>query len=111
MSTDINETLGISQTPGQPGNTNQPGKYSSLKNIAGILTVFAWISGALLFIVGIVSATSITSRYGESSGLSILIILLYLYLGVFIVIALLAQAGTLKVLIDIEENTRKTGSK
>jgi hypothetical protein len=114
MSTDINEALGVSSTPGQPGTAAQPGKYSSLKSIAGIIAVLAWITGAVIMIVGLVSIVSISRNsygYRDNSGQSILIFLAYLYMGVFIVISLLAQSGIIKVLIDIEENTRKANSK
>ena len=103
MSTDINDALGVSQTP----NTPQPAKYDSLKKIAGTIAVFAWITGGLIFLAGI-GLASVPNRYGGGGGgISILLILVYLYLGAFIVISLLAQAGIIKVLIDIEQNTRK----
>lgn len=108
MSSDINEALGVSSTPGQPDKAVQPGKYSSLKNIAGIIAVFAWISGGIIMIVGMASIADISRG---NSGQSILIFIAYLFMSVFIVISLLAQSGIIKVLVDIEENTRKANSK
>ena len=105
MSTDINETLGISGPSSSPQNPVQPDKYSSLKSIAGAISVFAWIAGAVIFIFGIFAGVKIR---GESAGMSALIMLLYSFMAAFIVITLLAQAGVIKVLIDIEKNTRKT---
>lgn len=105
MSTDVNETLGIPGPSSSPQNTVQPDKYSSLKSIAGAISVFAWIAGGLIFIIGITTGANIR---GESAGLSALIMLLYIFMAAFIVITLLAQAGVIKVLIDIEKNTRKT---
>ncbi len=111
MSTEINEAMGLSQTSGQSGNSNKPGKYAYLGKIAGLIAVFAWITGALIFLAGIGFASATTSSYGGNAGISILFILVYLYLGAFIIISLLAQAGIIKVLIDIEENTRKSSLK
>ena len=108
MNTNINEVLGVSSTQDQPGPATQPGKYSSLKSIASIIAVFAWISGAVIMIVGIASMADMGRN---NSGQSILIFFAYLLMGIFIVVSLLAQSGIIKVLVDIEENTRKTNSK
>jgi hypothetical protein len=108
MSNDVHESLGLSQPSGPGGHTSQPEKYSSLKNIAGIIAIFAWISGGIIFIAGMVIATNTRSRFGEPSGQAMLLLLVYLFMAVFIVVTLLAQAGVIKVLIDIEKNTRKT---
>jgi hypothetical protein len=108
MSTDINDALGVSSTPRQPDPAAQSGKYSSLKSIAGIIAVFAWISGAIIMIVGMASIANISRG---NAGQAILIFIAYLLMGVFIVISLLAQSGIIKVLVDIEENTRKANSK
>ena len=64
MSTDVNDALGISQPSSSPQNTVQPDKYSSLKNIAGAISVFAWILGAVIFIIGIIAGANIGARYG-----------------------------------------------
>jgi len=114
MSNDINEALGVSTPPQQPVNTNQPGKYSSLKSIAGIIAVFAWITGAFVMVAGLVTIVNSGRNrygYGDNSGQSLLIFFAYLYMGAFVVVSLLAQSGIIKVLIDIEENTRKPNSK
>jgi uncharacterized BrkB/YihY/UPF0761 family membrane protein len=108
MSTDINDALGVSPSSA-PQHSGGQDKYSSLKNIAGIISIFAWVSGSLIFIIGVIAALNTRPRYGGGAdGLSVLLILLYIYMAAFIVITLLAQAGVIKVLIDIEKNTRKT---
>jgi hypothetical protein len=114
MSNDINQALGVSPPTGQPGLPVQPGKYSSLKNIAGIIAVMAWITGGFIMLAAIINISVMSrDRYGyrDNTGQSILIFLAYLYMGFFIVISLLAQSGIIKVLVDIEENTRKANSK
>ena len=107
MSTDINQALGVSPTPQPPSGYTQPGKYDYLKKIANTLAVIGWVCGGVLFLAGIGLATATASRYGGSGGLSFVLILLYLFLGGLCVIAFLALAGVIKVLIDIEQNTRK----
>lgn len=108
MSNDVNDALGVSQPSAPQGSAARPDKYAQLKSIAGIIAVFAWITGALVFIIGLIVATSARPRYGEPSGMSAIMVLLYIYLAVFIVVSLLAQAGIIRVLIDIEKNTRKS---
>ncbi len=107
MSTDINQALGVSPTPQPPSGSSQPGKYEYLKKIANTLAIIGWITGGVLFLSGLGLATATASRYGGSGGLAFVVILLYLFLAVLCVIAFLAQAGVIKVLIDIEQNTRK----
>lgn len=107
MSTDINQALGVSPAPQPPSGSSQPGKYDYLKKIANTLAVIGWITGGVLFLAGIGLATATSSRYGGSGGLSFIVILLYLFAALLCVIAFLAQAGIIKVLIDIEQNTRK----
>ncbi|MGQ0739590.1 MAG: hypothetical protein ACT4OJ_11055 [Bacteroidota bacterium] len=117
MSTEINEALGISPSSGQPANPLAEGKYSSLKKTAGIMTVLAWIAGVIILIVGLLlldNASKKSSYYGQEKGASlqaILIFFAYLFLAVLSVVSLLVQAGVAKVLVDIEENTRKKDSK
>ena len=115
MSNEINEALGITPAPKHPDDPDQPGKYSSLKNIAGIISILAWISGGIIFIIAVLTISNLNNRdsyYGRNnSGQSILIFFAYLYMGIFLVISLLAQSGIIKVLIDIAENTKKTNSK
>ena len=108
MSEDINQALGVSPEPKQPsGNVNQPDKHDSLKNIAGLIRIFAWISGGIIIITAfIIAAKTGNSYYRRDTGQSLLLFLLYTYLGVFVIISLLAQSGIIKVLIDIEKNTR-----
>ena len=112
MSTDVNEALGVS--PQQQKNVSPQGKYSSLKSIAGIISVMAWITGGLMLILSIIAISNQSrNSFGgrDNSGLAILTFLLYIYLGVFVVVSLLAQAGIIRVLVDIEENTRKNNPK
>lgn len=107
MSNDINEALGVSQHPQQPGNAAKPEKYDYLKKLAGIIAIIGWVTGGIVLIAGIGLASAASSRYGGSGGLSVVVILLYVYAALLIVIGMLAQAGIIKVLIDIEQNTRK----
>lgn len=105
MSTDINETLGVSQNPAQPDNSGADAKYNYLKKIAQFIAILGWVLGGVLFIAGIGLATS-SGQYGRP-GVSILVFLVYIFGAVVIVVSFLAQAGIMRVLIDIEENTRK----
>jgi hypothetical protein len=107
MSNDINEALGISPNPQQPGGNAKPDKYDYLKKLAGIIAILGWVTGGLILIAGIGLASAASSRYGGSGGMSAVVILLYMYAALLIVIGMLAQAGIMKVLIDIEQNTRK----
>lgn len=109
MSTDVNDALGISQPADPNRDTIRPEKYDQLKKISGLMTIFAWITGSVVLLAGLIIAINTRPRYGYrgDSGQGILMFLLYAYMGAFIVISLLAQAGIIKVLIDIEKNTGK----
>jgi hypothetical protein len=75
-------------------------RYPALRTIAGIFSVFAWIIGIVAVIAAIISG----SKGGEWG---LMIALPAIVIGALIVLILLATAESIKVIIDIEENTRK----
>ncbi|MCX6231140.1 MAG: hypothetical protein NTZ33_06310 [Bacteroidetes bacterium] len=75
-------------------------RYPSLRTIAGIFSVFAWIIGIVTVFIAYIS----WSKGGEAGGLMIAIPILVV--GALIVLGLLAASESIKVFIDIEENTR-----
>jgi len=86
----------------QQEETNAETRYPALRTIAGIYSVFAWIIGIVAVIIAFIS----WSKGGETGGLMIAIPTLVV--GALIVLGLLAASESIKVFIDIEENTRKT---
>jgi len=78
-------------------------RYPALRTIAGIFSGFAWIIG----IVTVIIAYLAWDKGGETYGLMVAISTLVV--GVLMVLGLLGTAESIKVIIDIEENTRKTG--
>jgi len=86
----------------QQGERNAETRYPALRTIAGIYSVFAWIIGIVAVIIAFIS----WSKDGETGGLMIAIPTLVV--GALIVLGLLAASESIKVFIDIEENTRKT---
>lgn len=85
--------------------SNQPialgtNKYPALRTIAGIYTAFAWIVGILAIILAI--------YFGSKGEAGLFIALPTLVVGALIILGVLAVAESIKVLIDIEYNTRQT---
>lgn len=89
--------------------------YKSISNIAMIANVMAWVllilSIAGLFILGVVIWDARASIGGNSSGIfSVVSAIVPFFPGFFFFVVLKAIAEGLYVLIDIEANTRRTGS-
>lgn len=78
-------------------------KYPALRAIAGFYVVFAWIVGVLAIIIAI--------YFGSKGESGLFIALLTLVVGVLIVLGVLVVSESIKVVIDIEYNTRQTANK
>lgn len=76
-------------------------RYPALRTIAGIYTVFAWI-------IAVVAAFVAFTVYTKDSSGGLMIAIPTIVIGALILLGLLAAAESIKVFIDIEENTRKT---
>ena len=74
-------------------------KYSTLKIIAGILKLFAWIYGFV--------AVIITIYFGMEGETGFYIAIPVLVIGSLIVLFVLAISQLIMILIDIEYNTRQ----
>lgn len=79
-------------------------RYSSLRLVSNLLRVIAWINIVASFFFGF--ALYSMSSNSANSGLGILMFIGSVVLGIIIGIGLLASAESIRVLIDIEENTR-----
>ncbi|NUM32670.1 MAG: hypothetical protein HUU47_10165 [Bacteroidetes bacterium] len=77
-------------------------RYPALRTIAGIYYAFAWIIGIVAVIIVFISWSK-----GDETG-KLMIAIPTLVVGALIVLGLLATSESIKVFIDIEENTRKT---
>jgi hypothetical protein len=75
-------------------------RYPALRTIAGIYSVSAWIIGIIAVIIAFYF-------YSQNQNMGLTIGLPSLVVGALIVLALLAISESIKVFIDIEENTRK----
>jgi len=91
----------IDEEPEQQEKTNAGKRYPALRTIVVILSVFAWIIG----IVAVIIAVFAWNKGGETGGL--MISLPTLVVGGLMMLGLLASAESIKVIIDIEENTRE----
>jgi len=89
------------EEPEQQEETNAGKRYPALRTIAGIFSVFAWIIGIVAVIIAVLS----WNKGGDTWGL--MVALPTLVVGALMVLGLLAAAESIKVIIDIEENTRK----
>ena len=89
------------EEPEQQEETNAGKRYPALRTIAGIFSVFAWIIGIVAVIIAVLS----WNKGGDAWGL--MVALPTLVVGALMVLGLLAAAESIKVIIDIEENTRK----
>ena len=74
-------------------------KYPALRTITGIYSFFAWIIGIATIIV--------TIYFGQNGQAGLMISVPALVVGALIVLGILAASESIKLLIDIEENTRK----
>lgn len=75
-------------------------KYPALRTIAGIYSVIAWIIGIAAVIITIYF-------YSQNQTMGLRIGVSSLVVGVLIILGLLSVSESIKVFIDIEENTRK----
>jgi hypothetical protein len=94
-----NETNDETQDEEQIGTGGK--KYPALRTIAGIYSVFAWIIGIVAVIIAIYF-------YSQNQTMGLTIGIPSLVVGALLVLGLLAVSESIKVFIDIEENTRKT---
>lgn len=78
-------------------------KYPALRTIAVIYTASAWIVGILAIIIAF--------YFGSKGEAGLLIALPTLVVGALIVLGVLAVAESIKVVIDIEYNTRQSANK
>jgi uncharacterized membrane protein len=95
----INETSDENQDDEQKGIVVK--KYHALRTIAVINSVFAWIIGIVAVIIAIY-------YYSQNQTMGLTIGIPSLIIGALIVLELLAVSESIRVFIDIEENTRKT---
>lgn len=85
----------------QQEETDVTKRYPALRTIAGIYSVFAWIIGIVAVIIAIYS-------YSQNEKAGLIVAIPTIVVGALIVLGLLAASESIKVFIDIEENTRKT---
>ncbi len=76
-------------------------RYPALRTIAGVYSVFAWI-------IGIVAVISAIYSFSQNEKMGLMIAVPSLVVGSLIILGLLAISESIKVFIDIEENTRKS---
>jgi len=82
-------------------------RYPALKNIIEILNIFAWIVGLISIIITIFSIYGLFSL--QNIDISIFVpIITFLIQGLFVSFILIAISGSIKVLLDIEKNTRNS---
>jgi hypothetical protein len=84
--------------------------YRVLGYIVLVLAILAFLAICGLSVVGGTAASSILNRYGDVSSVigGILLSLLALLYGGITAISLIAFGEGIELLIDLEENTRKT---
>jgi len=75
-------------------------KYPALRTIAGVYSLFAFIVGLLAIISGAIYLL----KAGESG---LILAIAIVIIGALVVLGLLALSESIKVLIDIEYNTRQ----
>lgn len=81
-------------------------KYPALRTISNTSQVLAWILGLGIFVAGITAGLGLKDMAGNVSSIGIIIILIAAFEGTLLIVGLLALAELIKLLIDIEENTR-----
>ena len=89
--------------PNQPSQSETGKRYSALRSIVTIYYVFACIIGLITIFTALIC--------GASEYVSGWMVLSILVGGALIVLMLLERAGFINVVMDIEENTRKTSIK
>jgi len=96
---EANESLG-SNTSNSSSDMNQ-NRYPALKSLCSIFNVFGWI--VLLVAIGMVLFTVFTERMDIPA---ILLLVVYMMSGLFIAMITFAISEVIKLLVDIESNTR-----
>ena len=81
-------------------------RYPALRVISTVTTLLAWLFAAMTVVVS-VSAYYIISKNSSDDAEAIIFAIALVMIGGFIFIVLLAQSESLKVFLDIEENTRR----
>ncbi len=100
----INDILGIESSQSQDNNvkTTTRYRYPTLRTIAGVYMVLAWIIGI---------ATIITMLYFLADSDMPIFGLVSLIVGGLLALGLAAISESIKVFLDIEYNTRKESEK
>lgn len=80
------------------GKDSEPGRYTALKTISGLISILGYI----LIIIGVIGLFYFVNENQTLSGFITLVV------SVIISLPLLAFSNLISVLIDIEQNTRKT---
>lgn len=78
-------------------------KYPALRTIAGLYTAFAWIVGIVAIIIAL--------YFGSKGETGLIIAVSTAVVGGLIVLGVLAVSESIKVVIDIEYNTRQSANK
>jgi hypothetical protein len=111
MSSDLNDVLGVgSESKEQEhkinsSDSNVEKKYASLRVIAVIYRVLAFIWGAAAVITLIYGITMLGSRYEAATGM--IAVISSIVGGIVGVIGLCAFSDILKLFMDLESNSRK----
>jgi len=87
-------------SPPEPSLQAPERRYASLRTIAGIYQVLAWVIAGIGGIGVIVSATST-----DNGGLVLIVGAIYVF---FIVLSMLAFAAFIRLMLSVEESTRTT---
>lgn len=82
-------------------------RYPALKTIIDVLNVFGWIIGIITVIITAISIYGILDlpNFAMASLIPTIVILIQ---GLFLAIVLIAISEFLKVIVDIEKNTRNS---
>jgi hypothetical protein len=82
-------------------------RYPALKTIINVLNVFGWIIGIITVIITAISIYGILvlPNFEMASLIPVIVILIQ---GLFLTLILIATSEFLKVIVDIEENTRNS---
>lgn len=92
----------------QPSEMNIPIRYSALNTITNIYTILAVAVAVITVLIVVIELGTGIGVLGIEGGIgSLIFVLITLAIGGSIALSLFAAAETIKVFIDIEENTRK----
>ncbi|MCT4597550.1 MAG: zinc ribbon domain-containing protein [Vallitalea sp.] len=88
----------------ESGQKKIPNKYHALNTIISILKIFGWVSVLLYVAFGL----SLSQGLGVSENMKPRIFIISLVVGILILISFYAIAESIKVILDIEKNSRKS---